>query len=457
MKWSGLFFRKPTPGHFMMRVRFIAGRSNVEQWRLLADLGDEFGKGFCDVTTRQQIQLRWMTLGDAPEIWKRLEAVGLTTKQTGMDSIRGMGSCAVGGLTSEEAFDAYDTCKEYDDAIVGNKEFTNLPRKMNMVFTGCLENCTHTETQCVALVPADNGKEKGYNVLVGGKQGSGGYMPAANLDVFARYDEGAKIALELTRIFRDNGARELRTRARFAFLVQDKGARWVRSELEKRMGRKFDKAGSDLRKSHHVDHIGIHKQTSIDGQEQKYYAGLLIPAGRITTAQMRGVAALAEKYGDGQLRMTVGQNVVVPNIPESKLAAFKAEPILQEISYDPSPVMRGLVVCTGNDYCHQALIDTKAYALEVARELEKRTAGRKVLPLSMHWSGCPSSCGMHQVSTIGLQGCRSRVNNQIVDAAHVYINGKTGPKPVIATDLMYDVPCTNLADALESLVLHLPR
>src|SRR5262249_10470362 len=124
---------------------------------------------------------------------------------------------------------------------------------------------------------------------------------------------------------------------------------------------------------------------------------------------------------------------------------------------DPSPILRGLVSCTGNDYCHMALIETKGWALKVAGELEKRTAGRKLKPLTIHWSGCPAGCGLHQVATIGLQGCRSRVNGEVVDAAHVYVNGKAGPQPVLATDLMYDGPCERLADALEPLGSYLPR
>jgi ferredoxin-nitrite reductase len=119
--------------------------------------------------------------------------------------------------------------------------------------------------------------------------------------------------------------------------------------------------------------------------------------------------------------------------------------------------MRGLVSCTGNDYCHMALIETKGWAIEVARELERRTAGRKIQPLTIHWSGCPAGCGMHQVATLGLQGCRSRVQGEIVDAAHVCVKGQSGPNPRVATDLMYDVPCDRLADALEPLVSYLPR
>src|SRR5262249_48804262 len=216
----------------------------------------------------------------------------------------------------------------------------------------------------------------------------------------------------------------------------------------------------NMRKKHHVDHLGIHPQKSPGSHYEGpglNYVGLMVPVGRLATPQMRGVADLAERYGNGEIRVTTGQNLVIPNIPENRIGVLSDDPIFQDLPYDPSPIMRGLVACTGVDYCGLALIETKGYAIEVARELERRTAGRKVLPLTIHWSGCPAGCGMHQVASIGLQGCRSRVNGEVVDAAHVYVNGKTGPKPTIATDLMYDVPCDRLADALEPLVSYLPR
>jgi nitrite reductase (NADH) large subunit len=461
-KWHGLFFRKPTPGNFMLRLRFNAGQTNARQLRVIADLSDEFGKGFCDLTTRQQIQLRWFTLGQTPEIWRRLEAVGLYSKQTGMDNVRGICGCPVAGATPHELFDATPTVSELNDLILENREFTNLPRKFNVTITGCLENCCHTETQDIALVPAyrelDGQQTNGFNVLVGGKQGSGGYRPASPLDVFVRREDAARLCADITRTFRDHGSRATRNRARLAFLIDDRGIGWFRAELERRWGQALLKAGTDLRKKHHSDHLGIHPQKKdVATGHTPHYVGMLVPAGRINTAQLRGVADIAERYGNGSVRITVGQNLVVPNIAEDRIGALADEPLFKELPYDPSPVMRGLVVCTGNDYCGMALIDTKGYALEVARELEKRTAGRKVLPLSMHWSGCPAGCGLHSVATIGLQGCRSRVGGEVVDAAHVMVNGRSGPQPQLATDLMYDVPVTQLADALEPLVAYLPR
>ncbi len=466
-KWFGLFFRSQTPGNFMMRVRLEAGRTNARQFRTIADLSDEFGKGFCDLTTRQQIQLRWFTLADVQTIWQRLAEVGLNSKQTGMDNVRGVCGCPVSGLSPHELLDPTSVIREYSQLVIDNKEFSNLPRKFNVTITGCLENCCHTETQDIGLVPAmrelDGAQVNGFNVLVGGKQGSGGYVIGSPLDVFARPEHAARLCAEITRIYRDHGGRGSRPRGRFAFLIAERGVAWFRAELQRRWDLPLLRAGTDLRKKHHTDHLGIHPQRrgpragTDEPPVPLSYVGFLVPVGRITTTQMRTVADLAERYGNGEIRVTIGQNLIIPNIPEPKLGSLMDEPLFKELPYDPSPIMRGLVACTGTDYCHMALIDTKTHAMEVARELERRTAGRKIQPLTMHWSGCPAGCGMHQVATIGMQGCRSRVNGVVVDAAHVTVKGQAGPSPQVATDLLYDVPLDRLADALEPLVKHLPR
>jgi ferredoxin-nitrite reductase len=367
------------------------------------------------------------------------------------------------GVTPHELLDAQPAAQAFNDLLLNNPEFADLPRKFNATITGCLENCCHTETQDLALVPSfrelDGQQVNGFNVFVGGKQGSGGYEPAQALDVFVPPDDAAKLCGQIVGIFRDHGSRETRTRARLCFLIQDRGVEWFRAELEHRWGRKLHRAGPELRKKHHVDHLGIHPQkvSALREGPALYSCGLLVPVGRISTAQMRGVADLADCYGNGDIRLTVQQNLVIPNIPEHRLGALTEEPLLKELPFDPSPIMRGLVSCVGNDYCHFALIETKGWALEVARELERRTQGKKIQPLTIHWSGCPAGCGMHQVATIGLQGCRSRVNGQVVDAAHVYVNGKSGPRPQKATDILYDVPCDRLAEALDTIVTYLPR
>lgn len=449
LKWTGVFFRRQTPGHFMMRVRIPNGITGAAQLRALAEISNKFGKGFADITTRQQIQLRWFTIHDVPEIWERLKKVGLVTLQTGMDNIRNVIGCPVAGLTPGELFDASPVVKAFTEIFVGNRQYTNLPRKFNVTITGCKEACTHAETQDIALTPAIkevNGEEvKGFNVAVGGKMGSGGFRLASPLNVFVTAREAAAVCSHIVLIFRDHGARELRTKARLAFLIEEWGVEKFRKELARRVDRPLASAGKDQRLPKHTDHIGVFRQK----QAGLNFVGLAVPVGRITSEQMFQVAALAESYGDGEIRLTVGQNLIIPNVPDAKLGALTQEPLLQELRYDPSEVMRGLVSCTGMDYCHFALIETKGWALKTARSLERKLG--KIQPLRMHWSGCPAGCGNHAVADIGLLGKNIKLNGEVVEAVDVFAGGAAGCEANFPVKIMEDVPCEDLPDAIAGL------
>ncbi len=450
LKWAGVFFRRQTPGHFMMRIRIANGIVSATQLRTLGEISEEFGRGFADITTRQQIQLRWFTIHDVPEIWRRMESVGLVSLQTGMDNIRGVIGCPAAGLTPNELFDASPVAREFTRMFVGNKAYTNLPRKFNVTITACKETCTHAEAQDIALTPAikeiDGTEVDGFNVAVGGKMGSGGLRIATPLNLFVPPVEAASVCSHIVMIFRDHGARELRTKARLAFLIENWGVEKFRKELERRVDRPLQPAGKDVRLPKHTDHVGIFRQK----QEGLNYVGLAVPVGRITAEQMLAVADLAENYGSGQLRLTVGQNLIIPNVPDRQLGDLTNEPVLRELRYDPSEVMRGLVSCTGMDYCHFALIETKGWALKTARALESRLG--KTQPLSMRWSGCPAGCGNHSVADIGLLGKNIKLNGAVVEAVDVFAAGAAGCEANFPVKIMEDVPCEELADAVAGFV-----
>jgi ferredoxin-nitrite reductase len=452
LKWAGVFFRRQTPGNFMMRVRMPNGMSSAEQFRAIAQISEEFGKGFADITTRQQIQLRWFKIEHVPEIWRRLEAVGLVSLQTGMDNIRNVVGCPVAGLTPNELFDASPVARAFSRQFVGNREFTNLPRKFNVTITGCKEACIHAEAQDIALTPATKeigGAEiKGFNVAVGGKMGSGGFRIASPLNLFVTAEEAAAVCSHIVLIFRDHGARELRTKARLAFLVENWGVEKFRGELERRVDRPLASAGKDQRTPKHTDHVGVFRQK----QAGLNYVGLAVPVGRMTSEQMLQIAELAEIYGNGQIRLTVGQNIIIPNVPDSRIGELTKEPLLQELRYDPSEVMRGLVSCTGMDYCHFALIETKGWALKTARVLEAKLG--KTQPLRMHWSGCPAGCGNHAVADIGLLGKNIKINGEVVEAVDVFAGGAAGCETNFPVKIMEDVPCEDLPDVIAGLAKH---
>lgn len=455
LKWAGVFMRRPTPGHFMMRVRMPNGVLTAAQARLLAEITKESDGDVADVTTRQQIQLRWLTIERVPAVIARLEAAGLSSLQTGMDNIRGIVGCPATGLTPRELIDTTPIAVEFQRLFLGNKAFTNLPRKFNVAITGCPDNCAGAETQDIALTPAvwTSGATEvvGFNLSVGGKQGSGGPVFASECDVFIRSEEAAAVCAQIALIFRDHGPREARSKARLAFLVAEWGVGRFRAELETRWGRPLPPAGRDARSGRTIDHVGVYRQR----QPGLNYVGMKTPVGRVTSAQLMELARLAEQYGAGELRTTPGQNVLIPHVPDARLGALLEEPLLRVLSYNPSEVQRGVTACTGTDFCNLALIDTKTRALALAREFEARIGPTR--PVTVRWSGCPAGCGNHHTADIGLQGCKVKVDGKIVDGVHVFVGGRGGADPRAGIRMLEDVPCEELPAVLERLVRFFPR
>jgi ferredoxin-nitrite reductase len=451
LKWYGLFLRQPTPGFFMIRVRMPGGRTTSSQLRALADIASTYGNGILDLTTRQQIQLRQIRIEHVPVIFRAMEDVALTSMQTGMDNVRNIMTCPVAGLSPDEVLDASPLVSALTEELVGHRAYSNLPRKFNMAVTGCLDNCLHTETQDLALVPAyqerDGVRIWGFHVLAGGKLGSGGYRIAGPLDIFVTAPEVTEVCRAIVEIYRDYGPRESRNTSRLAFLLDDWGEAQFRAEVEARVGRPLSRSGVNARKSTVKDHVGIYRQKQLGLN----YVGLKIPVGRMTSEDLLAIAALAERYGTGDIRLSPAQTVIIPNVSDRRIGDLLEEPLLARLAYNPSPIMNGVVSCVGNDYCNLAVIETKTRAMQTATALDANL-GSRLKPITMHWSGCPAGCGNHLVADIGLIGKKVKLDGRVVDAVDVYVGGRSGPDPKAATKLLEDVPCDALASVLESIV-----
>ena len=301
LKWYGLFLRTPTPGYFMIRVRIPGGRASSVQLRTLTKIAGTFGNG-------------------------QLDEVGLTSLQTGLDNVRNVMTYPVAGLSLSECFDATSLVYALNEEIVRNREYTNLPRKFNVVITGCPDNCLHAETQDLALVPATkeiDGEKQGFNVLVGGKLGSGEYRIATPLDVFVFPEDVVEVSCAVIRAFRDYGFRDSRTMARLAFLLEDWGEVRFRVEVERQMRRALLTAGKDARKNSEQTHGGAFRQK----QPGLHDAGLHIPVGRLESDDLLRLTALAERYGADELRLGANQSLVIPHIHDNVLGDFLEEPI----------------------------------------------------------------------------------------------------------------------------------
>ncbi len=444
LKWYGLFHRKVTPGFFMLRLRIPNGVLTSEQLSAIGGIARQYGRGAADLTTRENIQLRWIRIEDAPAILQRLSAAGITTQQSGMDNVRNVMGCPVAGLDSDELLDARPLAARLQQAVVGTREFSNLPRKVNLTITGCREDCAHAQANDLSFTPATQtlgGREEiGFNVLVGGALGGRDPRLAEPLDVFTPPADVVDVARAILTVYRDHGPREKRAGARLKVLLQDWGLPRFRAAVEAALGRPLPRAGRDATPLHGGDHIGVRAQK----QPGLVCVGLVAPVGRTSGEQLLELARLARLYGRAEVRLTAQQNVLIPNVAAARLDALLAEPLLRELPADPSPFVRGLVACTGMDYCHYSLIDTKGEALRLAAALEDRY--EVTGPVRIQVSGCVNACGQHRIGDVGLEGVRTRQGEEIVEAAHLCAGGRLGVGARLAVDVAENIPLADLPE-----------
>jgi ferredoxin-nitrite reductase len=457
LKWLGVFFRKSTPGRFMVRMRVPNGLLNSDQMRVLASVVEKCGEqhGVADITTRQNIQIRSFPIEDVPEMFEKFRAVGLTSVQSAMDNIRNITGSPVAGIDANELYDTRELAIQVQNLLTnngeGNPAFSNLPRKFNIAIAGCRDNSTHAEINDLAFVPAFKEESKetfGFNVLVGGFFSAKRIAAAIPLNVWVAPADVVALCEALLIVFRDNGLRESRQKSRLMFLIDEWGIEKFREAVEQQIGKPLAiAAAKDEIEWGKRDHIGVHQQQ----QAGLNYVGLQIPVGRMYAADMYEFARLADTYGNGDIRLTVEQNLLITNVPDAQLPALLQEPLLQKFPVDPDNLMRGLVSCTGNQFCPVAIVETKNRSLALSKQLAEDYDLPKVVRI--HWSGCPNSCAQPQVADIGFTGCKARKNGKVVDGVDIYMGGTVGKDAHLGTCVMEKVPCEDLREVVGKLLV----
>lgn len=453
LKWLGIFFRPVTPGKFMMRMRLPSGIVSSEQMRVLADVVSRYGEdGVADITTRQNLQLRGLRLEDIPDILRRYESVGLTSVQSGMDNVRNITASPVAGIDADELYDTRELVQQVQDMITnqgqGNPEFTNLPRKFNIAIAGCRDNSVHAEINDIAFVPAFKDGQLGFNVLVGGFFSASRVEAAIPLNVWVMPSDVVDLCRAILTVYRDNGPRANRQKSRLMWLIDQWGLEKFREEVEKSIGRTLlSAAPKDEIEWDKRDHIGVYQQK----QAGLNYVGLCIPVGRLFAQDMYDLARLAEVYGSGELRLTVEQNVIIPNVPDSRIEPLLQEDVLQKFSVHPGTLERSLVSCTGAQFCNFALVETKNRALALARELDQEVELSQ--PVRIHWTGCPNSCGQPQVADLGLMGTKARKDGKVTEGVDLFTGGKVGKDAHLGTKTQTGIPVADLKPLLRRILV----
>jgi ferredoxin-nitrite reductase len=454
LKWVGVFYRPVTPGKFMMRLRIPNGILSSEQMRVLGEIVQRYGDdGNADITTRQNLQLRGIRIEDIPDIFQRLKSVGMTSVQSGMDNVRNITGSPMAGLDADELIDTRELVQKVQDMITnygqGNYQFTNLPRKFNIAIEGGRDNSVHAEINDIAFVPAYKEGELGFNVVVGGFFSAKRCEAAIPMNVWVRPNqEVVDLCRGILEVYRDNGLRANRQKSRLMWLIDEWGIEEFRTRVANHLGYPLataaEKDAIDWEKR---DHLGVFPQK----QEGLSYIGLCIPVGRLFADDMFDLARIAEVYGSGELRLTVEQNVIIPNIAAENMATLLTEPLLAKFTPNPTPLQRALVSCTGAQFCNFALIETKNKAVDLIRQLDAELN----IPqgVRMHWTGCPNSCGQPQVADIGLMGTKARKDGKTVEGVDLYMGGKVGKDAHLGSCVQKGIPCEDLKSLLTSILI----
>ncbi len=424
-KFHGLFYVAPTQDSFMVRVRIPGNIATSAQKRALARIASTRGKGYGDITTRGNVQIREFAPKDTVNVLMALADAGLTSQGAGADNVRNITATPTAGLDPDELYDVRPLAKGLQFYLKNNRDLFGLPRKFNVSFDsgGSVSVVADTNDIGFQAVRVAEGKsvpaDVYFRVLLGGITGHGIF--ARDAGILVQPEECVAVAAAIIRAFAEHGDRTDRKKARMHYAIERVGLEAFLTSIEKRLPfplRRVPESECQPRRPvlRH-GHVGIYKQK----QPNLNYVGIVVPVGRMTAKQMEGLAEIADECGSGELRLTVWQNVIIPNVPNDKLSHIDRR--VKALGFDTraSSIAAGLVACTGNTGCKFALADTKGHALKIRKYLEKEVELDR--PINIHLTGCPNSCAQHDIGDIGLVGVRVAVGDQTVDGYNLHVGG----------------------------------
>jgi ferredoxin-nitrite reductase len=455
-RFFGLFYVAPNQNSYMCRLRIPNGIVKAAQFSGLADLAARYGGGYAHVTTRANIQIREIEAKNAVAVVEAIQDLGLCSRGSGADNIRNVTGTPTAGIDPQELIDTRPYAREWHFHILNDRSLYGLPRKFNVAFDGAgtipaLEDTNDIGFQAVQ-VSEGFGLEPGlwFKLCLGGITGHHDF--ARETGVLVRPQDACMAADAVVRVFIDHGNRTDRNKARLKYVLDAMGVERFLALLEEKLGRKLDRATPGAVAPRppfdRTAHIGIHPQK----QAGLHWIGVVLPVGRMTVAQMHGLAGIASELGDGDLRLTVWQNLLISGVPSEKLSAAQERIEALGLAISTNAIRAGLVACTGNTGCKFAASDTKRHAEEIARWCETRVA--LDTPVNIHLTGCHHSCAQHFISEIGLLACKVAQNedDDPVEGYHILVGGGFGPHAALGRELYRDVTAQDTPRTIERIL-----
>jgi ferredoxin-nitrite reductase len=456
-RFHGLFYVAPAQSSYMCRLRIPNGILSHWQFAGVADLAERYGGGYAHVTTRANLQIREVMPEGAVHLIEGLTSLGITTKGTGADNIRNVTGSPTAGIDAQELLDTRPHASAWHHHILNDRSLYGLPRKFNVGFDGGGAIPVLEDTNDIAFtavtVAQGAGVEAGvwYRLGIGGITGHEDFAKHGN--VYVRPDEATAVADAIVRVFIDHGDRTDRKKARLKYVLDAWGHDKLLAEVEVKLGWPLARLTPDQvsvpNRQHRQAHVGAHPQK----QPGRVWVGVALPVGKLTCEQMRGLARIARELGDGDIRLTVWQNLLISGV--AAVNAGVVESCLAEIGLTSkaTSIRAGLIACTGNVGCKFALSDTKGTATAIAARVEPRVV--LDTPINIHLTGCPHSCAQHYIGDIGMLACRVPIDEageDTVEGFHVYVGGGFGPDAGIARELYRDVKADDCPQLVERIL-----
>ncbi|MBV9015660.1 MAG: NirA family protein, partial [Alphaproteobacteria bacterium] len=451
----GLFYVAPNQYAFMLRLRLPGGILSAHQAKGLADIAERFGGGYVDITTRANLQIREIGAAYPLDVLTAVDELGLTSRGAGADNIRNLTGSPLAGIDPQELIDTRPLTRALYHHILNHRELYGLPRKFNIAFDGGGRIGVLEDTNDIGFAAIRVGAGKPvpqgvyFRMLLGGLTGHGSF--AQDSGVLLEPGEVVAAAVAIVRVFIGHGDRTDRKKARLKYLIERWGLDRLMKHAEQFLPKPWrfapaewcDRRGPIDRRAH----IGVHPQA----QPGLSYIGIVARASRLTAAQLRGIADIAERHGSGTLRLTVWQNLILSDVPDAEIADTVAAIAALGLATDVSAVRGGLVACTGNAGCKFALADTKRDALALADHLDSCLTLDE--PINIHLTGCPNSCAQHYVGDIGLLATKvDRGGDEEVEGYHLVVGGGAGHQATLGREIARDIPADELPQRLETLL-----
>jgi ferredoxin-nitrite reductase len=453
-KYHGLFHVAPAQDSFMCRLRIPGGMLRSTQLRAVADIAERYASPHADITTRANLQLREIGPANVINVLTALAECGLTSRGAGADNIRNITGSPTAGIDPQELIDTQPLCREMHHFILNHRNMVGLPRKFNIAFDGGGKVASLDDTNDIGFFAVRVGEGKPipagvyFRLRLGGITGHQDF--AIDEGVLIAPNDCVKVAEAVVRVFSEEGDRTNRQKARLKYVLDRMGhdafVQRVEALLPFKLARLPMAACEPRPPVAKHGHVDFHAQR----QAGKCYVGILTPVGKLTVAQMRGIANLAEKFGSGTVRLTVWQNLIISDIATEQIEAVKAAIEVLELRWRANSIRNGLVACTGNKGCKFAASDTKGHAMQIAAHVESRVAMDS--PINIHLTGCHHSCAQHYIGDIGLIGAKVEENDEAIEGYHILIGGGYGDEQAMARELFRDVKATEAPAVIEKML-----